>query len=109
MTIHKIPSTLCSMKLTAETEQYIDQLELLTKQFKFYEDECAKLDSEAVILQQDSYNLDNTTKIDKLMHRMEELYVRYSKDRKIYLETINKVKSYFLNKYGVVIDLEKYL
>jgi uncharacterized protein (DUF342 family) len=97
------------MKLTAEAEQYIDQLELLTKQFNFYENECAKLDSEAIALQQNTEDTENSFKIDKLSNKMEELYVRYNKDRKIYLEIITKVKSYFFNKYGVVIDLEKYL
>jgi hypothetical protein len=97
------------MKLTAEAEQLIDQLEQLTEQFKFYETECARLDSEAIVLQQDIDTADNGDKIDKLMYRMEELYVRYNKDRKIYLETITKVKSYFFNKYGVIVDLEKYL
>jgi hypothetical protein len=97
------------MKLTAEAEQYIDQLELLTKQFNFYETECAKLDSEAVVLQQHTEDTDINPKLDKLVCKMEELYMRYNKDRKVYLDLITKVKSYFFNKYGVVIDLEKYL
>lgn len=97
------------MKLTAEAEQYIDQLELLTKQFKFYEDECAKLDSEAAVLQQETQDADHNPKLDQLINKMEELYVRYNRDRKVYVETLTKIKSYFFNKYGVVIDFEKYL
>jgi hypothetical protein len=95
------------MKLTPETEQYLDTLDMLSKQFDFYELESRKLDKEAAGLEikidEDVFN----SKLEEINKKMEELYVRYQKDRKIFIETIKKVKNYFFNKYGVVLDLDE--
>jgi len=96
------------MKLTPEAEQYLDTLEMLSKSFDFYEMESRKLDKEAAGLEFQADGEDFAAKLEKVDKKMEELYVRYTKDRKIYLDTIQQVKNYFFNKYGVVLDLDEY-
>lgn len=96
------------MKLTPEAEKHLDTLEILSKSFDFYEMESRKLDKEAAELE---FNADDALfdeKLEKINHKMDELYARYRKDRKIYLDTIQQVKNYFFNKYGVVLDLDEY-
>jgi hypothetical protein len=96
------------MKFTPEAEKYLEQLELLSKSFDFYEMESRKLDKEAAGLEFQSEDDAFASKLDAINKRMDELYVRYHKDRKIYLDTIQQVRNYFFNKYGVVLDLDEY-
>jgi len=96
------------MELTPEAEQYIETLEILSKSFDFYELESRKLDKEAAALEAKVDDESFAHEIDKINRKMDELFVRYQKDRQIYLDTIAQVKNYFFNKYGVVLDLEEY-
>jgi len=97
------------MKLTPEADKYLDQLDILSKSFDFYEFECRNLDKEAALLNASIDDDSFTEKIEAINNKMNELYLRYTKDRKIYLDTINEVKNYFFNKYGVVLNLDEYL
>jgi len=96
------------MKLTPEADQYLDALEMLSKQFDFYQMESRKLDKEAAGLEIEIGEEIFYSKLEEINRKMEELYTRYTKDRKIFLETISQVKNYFFNKYGVVLNLDEY-
>ena len=96
------------MKLTPEAEKYLDTLEILSKSFDFYEMESRKLDKEAAELEFNTGDVMFDEKLTNINNKMEELYARYKKDRKIYLDTIQQVRNYFFNKYGVVLDLDEY-
>lgn len=96
------------MKLTPEADKYLETLEILSKSFDFYELESRKLDKEAAALEIKLGEEDFSAELEKINNKMDELYVRYTKDRQIYLDTMNQVKNYFFNKYGVVLDLDGY-
>lgn len=96
------------MKLTPEADKYLETLEILSKSFDFYELESRKLDKEAAALEVKLGEQDFAIELDRINKKMDELYVRYQKDRQIYLDTISQVKNYFFNKYGVVLNLDEY-
>lgn len=97
------------MKLTAEAEHLIDQLGIISSQFKFYEKECSKLDEEAQEIQNldEDITTEDTDKLDVIIKKLDELYVRYQRDRETYGKLITQTNNYFKTRYGVNFNLEE--
>ena len=87
-----------------EVDKKLIQLDTMEKQFEFYINETSKVDIEVEGID------DNTDgeEIEALNKRVEELFIRYQRDVKIYQELIKEIELHFKNKYGLELDLQKY-
>jgi hypothetical protein len=87
-----------------EVDKKLIQLDTIEKQFEFYINETSKVDIEVEGID------DNTDgeEIEALNKRVEELFIRYQRDVKIYQELIKEIELHFKNKYGLELDLQKY-
>ena len=97
------------MKLTAEAEHLIDQLDLISSQFKFYEKECCKLDKEAQQIQElgEDVTAEDTDKLEVIIKKLDELYARYQRDKETYSKLIAQTNNYFKTKYGMDFKLDE--
>lgn len=88
-------------------DDMLNQLELLDKQFRFYVAETEKLDQEALALaeSQEDVTPQGCKKLDTIMNKIEELFVRYQKDAKIYDATLQRVNKHFKDKYNIDLNL----
>jgi archaellum component FlaC len=100
------------MKLKEETpdknvDDMLNQLELLDTQFKFYVTETEKLDKQALALaeSQEDITPEGCKKLDNIMNKIEELFVRYQKDAKIYETILARVNKHFKDKYNIDLGL----
>jgi hypothetical protein len=100
------------MRLKEETpdknvDDMLNQLELLDTQFKFYVAETEKLDKQALALaeSQEDITPEGCKKLDIIMNKIEELFVRYQKDAKIYDATLQRVNKHFKDKYNIDLGL----
>jgi len=100
------------MRLKEETsdknvDDMLNQLELLDTQFKYYVTETEKLDKQALALaeSQEDITPEGCKKLDNIMNKIEELFVRYQKDAKIYETILARVNKHFKDKYNIDLGL----
>ena len=100
------------MKLKEEApdnnvDDMLNQLELLDTQFKFYVSETEKLDKQALALAESQQDItpEGCRKLDDIMNKIEELFVRYQKDAKIYEIMLARVNKHFKVKYNIDLGL----
>jgi len=88
----------------AEVDKKLVQLDVMEKQFEFYVNETIKVDVEVEGIDDDT---DDGT-VEMLGKRVEELFIRYQRDVKMYRELIKEIEVHFKSKYGLDLDLQKY-
>lgn len=88
----------------AEVDKKLVQLDVMEKQFEFYVNETIKVDVEVEGVDDDT---DDGT-VEMLGKRVEELFIRYQRDVKMYRELIKEIEEHFKSKYGLDLDLQKY-
>lgn len=88
-------------------DDMLNQLELLDTQFKFYVSETEKLDKQALAIaeSQEDVTPESCKKLDVIMNKIEELFVRYQKDAKIYEAILIRVNKHFKDKYNIDLGL----
>ena len=88
-------------------DDMLNQLELLDTQFKFYVTETEKLDKQALAIaeSQEDITPEECKKLDVIMNKIEELFVRYQKDAKIYENILARVNKHFKDKYNIDLGL----
>lgn len=91
-----------------ELEYLYGQVECMNKQFVFYIDETSRLEKEAERIHGDGENItpNGLVKLDDIEKRIEELFKRYSSDRKFYFDLIEKINKYFKAKYNLDLNLQ---
>lgn len=93
-----------------ESDKNIDdmlhQLELMNTQFEFYVSETEKLDKQALVISKhDDITATDAIKLDKILSKIEELFVRYQKDAKIYNDLLQRINNHFKDKYNIDLGL----
>jgi hypothetical protein len=89
-----------------DVDGMLHQLELLNTQFEFYFSETGKLDQQALkISQHEDITSSDAIKLDKLIDKIEELFVRYQKDVKIYNALLARIGKHFTGKYNIDLGL----
>jgi len=90
-----------------EAQDLLDQLELLDKQFCFYASECDKIGEQFDLIEEnEKFSNDADKKQEAIAFKFLELEARYTRDKKTYDDVFGKVSKYFLDKYGLNINLK---
>ena len=93
--------------MTPETQEYLDQLDMIDKQFIFYANECDKLEKEFTVLQEDEkYSSELDRKQSELSRKFLELGARYERDKITFDSLVKKISSFFQQKYGITINFD---
>jgi len=87
-------------------DDMLHQLETLNTQFEFYVSETEKLDKQALkISEHDDVTSSDAIKLEKIINTIEELFVRYQKDAKIYDALLVRIGKHFKDKYNIDLGL----
>jgi len=93
-------------KSDKNVDDMLHQLDLINIQFEFYVSETEKLDKQAVkISEHEDVTPSDAIKLDKILNQIEELYVRYQKDAKIYDALLARIGKHFKDKYNIDLGL----
>ena len=93
--------------IAPETQNYLDQLDMIDKQFIFYADECDKLEREFADIEENSkYTPEGEKRQIEIGRRFLELEARYERDKITFNNLVKKVGSYFQEKYGITINFD---
>lgn len=91
--------------IAPETQQYLDQLDIIDKQFIFYADECDKLEKRFFELENDKHSPGVQEEQVEITNKFLEIEARYERDRITFDKLIQKINAYFQSKYGITIDI----
>lgn len=93
--------------IAPETQNYLDQLDIIDKQFIFYADECDKLEKEfRQIEENDRYSPEAEKRQNEIAQKFQEIEARYERDKITFEGLIKKIGIYFQNRYGITIDFK---
>lgn len=93
--------------IAPETQSYLDQLDMIDKQFMFYADECNKLEKEFFWIEEnDKFSAEGEKKQSEIARKFTELEARYERDKVAFDCLIKKIGAYFQARYGIRIDFQ---
>lgn len=93
-------------ELDKNVNDMLHQLELMNTQFEFYVSETEKLDKQALIISEhEDITSSDAITLDKILNQIEELFVRYQKDAKIYDALLVRIGKHFKDKYNIDLGL----
>lgn len=92
--------------ITPDAQHLLEQLELIDRQFEFYNTECDKLELDFEKNEEDKFAPKYEEIAEEIAYKFLELEARYESDKKTYEGLLNKIRLHFKTKYNIDIKFD---